>query len=394
MIKLILLLFPIFGFSLDFQGFIGTEYRIFDNENSIKRDSSKAIEANIELKHRQSEYSYATTADFLKDYSEDSRTYARINEFYFTKHFENSDFSLGRRVYFMGALEVLNPVDIVSRQNFGRDPLDDRYRIGSYMALYEHYGEDMQITLMGYATQRADEFGDSLSPYNVFGVELNKKIESQNSNNYPSVMLKVQGTLDIDYALDYAFGVSRGYDNQRTFTENLKQKQWLSTSAFTYNTLAYENTLYKLEARIADVDENSDANMDDYIYWGAGVEYTLAAVYESIDVGILTEYYNWIRLDNKYSSADSMMILMQNDVFLGLRVAINNTSSTEFVGGVIFDVDDTREQNYYLQAKGRIFDTLMLDIDFRHMIPSRDRVTMLSLIGEHTRATINIRYYF
>ena len=394
MIKSFVSIFPSFLLALDIQGYIGGEYRIFDNEDSSKQNYSRALEAKFELKHHTSEYSFASTAEFLKDYDEDSRTYARLNEFYLTKHFENSDFSAGRRVYFMGALEVLNPVDIISRQNFGRDPLDDRYRIGTYTAMYDYYSDDMQISLVAFLTERADEFGGATSAYNIFGTELNKKLRSQRGKNYPSLMLKAQGTLDEDYALDYAFGIVRGYDNQRTFTQNLEQEQWLSTTAFTYNTLAYENTLYKLEARVSNIDENQEAEMDDYIYLGVGVEHTLAAFYENIDVGFLAEYYNWIRLDKKYLSADSMMVLMQNDFFLGLRIAMNNASSTELVGGVIADLDSGSEQGYYAQIKSRIFDTFLVDLDLRYFNPSNDRVTMMSLIGEHSRATVNIRYYF
>jgi len=394
MIKLFSLIVPSFLLAFDIQGYIGSEYRIFDNENSSKEDYSRALEAKIELKYHASEYSFASTAEFLKDYDEDSRTYARLNEFYLTKHFENSDFSAGRRVYFMGALEVLNPVDIISRQNFGRDPLDDRYRIGTYMAMYEYFSDDIEISLVAFKTERADEFGSTKSPYNIFGTELNKDINSQRGKNHPSIMLKAQGTLDENYALDYAFGIIRGYDTQRTFTQKLEQTQWLSTTAFTYNTLAYENTLYKLEARASNIDRNQEAKMDDYIYLGVGIEHTLAAFYENIDVGFLAEYYNWIRLNKNYLSADSMMVTMQNDIFIGLRIAMNNASSTELVGGVIEDLDSGSEQSYYAQIKSRIFDTLLVDLDLRYLNPSNDRVTMMSLIGEHSRATINVRYYF
>jgi len=394
MIKLFVLIVPSFLLAFDIQGYIGAEYRIFDNEKSAKEDYSRALEAKLELKHHTSEYSFASTAEFLKDYDEDSRTYARLNEFYLTKHFENSDFSAGRRIYFMGALEVLNPVDIISRQNFGRDPLDDRYRIGTYIAMYDYYGDDIQVSLAAFKTERADEFGGATSAYNIFEIELNKKLRSQRGKNYPSFMLKAQGTLDEDYALDYAFGIVRGHDSQRTFTQNLEQEQWLSTTVFTYNTLAYENTLYKLEARASNIDENKEAKMDDYIYLGVGIEHTLAAFYENIDVGFLAEYYNWIRLDKKYLSADSMMVLMQNDFFLGLRIAMNNASSTELVGGVIADLDSGSEQSYYAQIKSRIYDTFLVDLDLRYLSPSSNRITMMSLIGEHSRATVNVRYYF
>ena len=394
MIRLVALIVPSLLLSFDIQGYIGSEYRAFDNENSSKAKHSSALEVNIELKHRGSEYSFASTADFLKDFDDSSRTYARLNEIYLTKHFENSDFSVGRRVYFMGALEVLNPVDIISRQNFGRDALDDRYRIGTYMAMYEYYSDEVQVSLSAFGSERADEFGSASSVYNIFQTNISKKLQSQNSKNSPSIMLKVQGTLDEEYALDYAIGILRGYDAQRTFSQKLEQEQWLSTTAFTYNTLALDNTLYKFEARVSDIDKNKEARMDDYIYWGAGIEHTLAAVYENTDVGLLAEYYNWVRLDSNYMSSDSMMVLMQNDLFLGLRVAMNNSSSTEIVGGVIVDLVDSNEQSYYTQVKSRIFDTFLLDLDLRYLSPSNNRITMMSLIGEHSRATVNVRYYF
>jgi len=394
MIRQILYFLPSLLFSFDFQGYVGVEYRAFENDNTLKRESSRALEAKLELKKSESEYSFYMNSEFLKDKDENSRSYARVNELYLTKHFENSDFSLGRRIYFMGALEVLNPVDVISRQNFERDLLDDRYRIGTYMALYEHYLDSMQVSFMSYGSERADEFGDIYSPYNVFSFPLSNDIESQKNDKRASFMLKVQGTLDEEYALDYAFGLIRGYDTQRTFTQELKQKQWLATTAFIYNTLAYENSLLKLEAKLSDIDKNSEAQMDDHLYVGVGVEHTLAAIYKSMDVGLLLEYYNWITLKEKYSTPDKLMVLMQNDLFVGLRIALNNASSTEIVGGAIFDIDDSSEQSYYAQIKSRIFDTFMVDLDVRHLNPSDSRQTLMALMGEHSRFTLNLRYYF
>lgn len=69
-----------------------------------------------------------------------------------------------------------------------------------------------------------------------------------------------------------------------------------------------------------------------------GLEYTLYGVSASgADLGVLIEYQYDSRSENPVVSA---LTSGDNDVFLGARLALNNVEDTDFLGGIVVDLND------------------------------------------------------
>jgi len=101
------------------------------------------------------------------------------------------------------------------------------------------------------------------------------------------------------------------------------------------------NWLWKLEALYQDNETVS--------YWAAtgGFEYTFIGIADSLmDLGIITEY---VYDDRGEEAATSF----ENDLVLGLRLAVNDAAGTEFLAGLSFDLDN-RGSVLQLEASRRL----------------------------------------
>jgi len=98
-----------------------------------------------------------------------------------------------------------------------------------------------------------------------------------------------------------------------------------------------------------------------------GFEYTFSGAFDSgLDIGLLAEYLH----DQRGSEAPTPF---QNDVMLGLRLALNDTQNSEVLLGIVADRDsDARFIN--LEASRRLADNWKLSLEARAFasIPSTD----------------------
>ena len=90
-----------------------------------------------------------------------------------------------------------------------------------------------------------------------------------------------------------------------------------------------------------------------------GLEYTFYSVFDTnADIGVLAEY----SFDNREIEAPAT--LMDNDIFLGSRITLNDVSDTEFLGGIIFDHED-QTQFYVMETARRFGDNWKVELDVR-----------------------------
>ena len=91
--------------------------------------------------------------------------------------------------------------------------------------------------------------------------------------------------------------------------------------------------LYKLEALHRAGAYNLLGRAEDYGAFVAGGEYTLYSLFgRGADLGLLAEW----NYDGRRELATSRF---QNDLFLATRLAFNDENGTEFIGGVLTDLD-------------------------------------------------------
>ncbi len=129
-----------------------------------------------------------------------------------------------------------------------------------------------------------------------------------------------------------------------------------------------------------------DTKNDTYIASQAGLEYTLYGINDSdADLGMLFEY-GW---DERGEDATSVA---QNDISIGARIAMNNTESTEFLGGVIYDLD-YNSTTFQIEASRRYGEQFKLGLDLR-IFTADDARDPLSALEKDSHAQLNVEWFF
>lgn len=142
---------------------------------------------------------------------------------------------------------------------------------------------------------------------------------------------------------------------------------------------------WKLEAIYRDSDA---AQFDDQFASTAGFEYTLYGVFESdADLGILLEYH----YDNR--SKANLTSALENDVFIGTRLAFNDAQSTDLLAGVIVDAD-YHSQSWFLEASRRFGDSIKLNLEARIYDNVDAEDTVLSFIEKEDFIQAELQWFY
>ncbi|WP_207061988.1 hypothetical protein [Motiliproteus sp. SC1-56] len=138
--------------------------------------------------------------------------------------------------------------------------------------------------------------------------------------------------------------------------------------------------LWKLEALYR------DGRSDDY--WAAvgGFEYTLVGVMDTAaDLGLLLEYH----YDERGEEATSPF---QDDLFLGLRMGLNDIQTTEILAGVILD-NESDAMLGFVEASSRLDEDFRLSLEWRTFKDLETEDPLFS-VRRDDLLLLNLAYFF
>lgn len=259
-----------------------------------------------------------------------SRTHWDIREFYYQTYNNNWEFNFGIKRYFWGKLETVHLVDVINQVDF-LEGLDGDEKLGQPIleAIYSSSIGDFSLIAMPYF--RTIDFGNQAGRPRTPEVITDEQISygSELEKWHPSFALRWSHFIgDLDVGLHYFYGNAR--EPLILFNANGFGLQYpVVNQAGIDAQLIVNNMLLKLESmyRAGDFE-----NLDNIFTLGAGVEYTFGNVNrKGLDIGILAEYLYDNRRELSFSSLD-------NDLFIGSRIALNNEASTELIFGVFKDL--------------------------------------------------------
>ena len=109
---------------LEFSGYLGAEYKYYNNNNRIpvidafgrtaiisdkenKRTSNSAAYTGMEFAYKDENLNARAQIEFFDDSDESARDHYRINELYVGYSSENSDFTTGKRIFFLGSIRSI-----------------------------------------------------------------------------------------------------------------------------------------------------------------------------------------------------------------------------------------------------------------------------------------------
>ena len=308
------------------------------------------------------------------------RTHWDIRELYYQKTKNNWEISLGLKKVYWGVTESNHLVDIINQID-AVESFDGEKKLGQPM---------IQISL---STKNAGTFDVFYLPYHRkrtfsgiksrlrFPIVIDKNnlgYQSHAEEWHQDFALRWTHYIGIiDIGLSHFFGTGR--EPLFSFNSNNNPNAFYPIIHQTGLDIQVTNNafLWKLEA----IYRTND--LQDFFAFTGGLEYTFGNIKSSgIDTGFLLEYLYDDR--NQYAFTG-----LQNDLFIGSRIALNDIQNTEILIGSLFDLKKSSKilsleasrrfgESWKIEIEGRLFNT----IDNREFVLSnfkKDSFLRLSL---------------
>jgi hypothetical protein len=144
--------------------------------------------------------------------------------------------------------------------------------------------------------------------------------------------------------------------------------------------------LWKLESYYRQGQKNALGREQNYLALVGGFEYTLFGVFQSnADLGLLVEYLRDDRLNKS-------VLPFQNDLFAGMRLALNDPEDTQILAGVIQDLQKSTRL-YSLEASRRLGESWKMSLEAR-LFTAVDSADLLAAQRDDDFVQLELVYYF
>ncbi len=373
--------------ALEITGSLGIEERYFADEKSYtnQEDGGISLKLQGEIRHKwDGNKKVVTFAPFYrKDQSDSERTHGDIRQLDFIAVEGDWEYQLGIGRVFWGVAESSHLVDIINQTDTVEN-IDGEDKLGQPMASVSYFYGDGVLTayVLPYFRERTFSGAEgrlrSQLPVNTDDA----RYESPKKDKHIDYALRLQHTFDaIDIGLSYFDGTSREPD----FIPNLIDATltpYYPQITQTGLDLQYtgEEWLWKLEAINRETKDNS------FHAEVGGFEYTLPRFMGTYaDIGLLLEYHYDSR--GEVSSAP-----LQNDLFIGSRVALNDLGNTECLLGAYID-QDNNTKSYNLQLSRRINDSFGMYLEAQ-FFENVDEADPLHDYRNDSFISLEIEYFF
>ena len=342
----------------DFELEIETEYRYFINDAKFQGQQehfpSIAIIPEYSLQWNKG-YESLNFTGFLRVDKDDKRTHWDIRELYYQKAQSKWELSIGLKKVYWGVTESNHLVDIIN-QTDAVESFDGEDKLGQPMVQFtwttDNYGS-FEFYYLPYHRKRtfAGEKGRLRFPIIIdkddVGYESNAKEWRQDAAFRWS-----------HYFGDFDVGLSHFYGNGRE-------------PLFTFDTLGNINAFYPtINQTGLDIQITHNAFLwkfesiyrtskaQDFFALVAGLEYTFSNIDgNGLDIGLLGEYL--------YDERDELALnALQNDIFFGSRIALNDTQDTSLLIGGIKDLENS-STIFSIEASRRIRSSWKAELEAR-----------------------------
>ena len=290
------------------------------------------------------------------DSHDSERTHADLREAYWGYGSNTWDFTVGFNKVFWGVTESRHLVDVVNQSDLVED-IDQEDKLGQPM---------LNLNLQ----REFGEFGFFVMPYfreRTFpGAEGRLRTPLPVDTDNP-IYESEDGQQHVDYAFRYShylgdldIGVSAFDGTSREPTFVLSQDGTALLPVYEQMSQVGMDMQYTKDAWLWKFEAIArDTTNDSFAATVAGVEYTLYGLRGgNSDLGLLVEYL----YDGRNS--DSPPTAFDNDVFIGVRLAMNDAADTSVLAGIAMDAD-IHETFFNLEAERRFGDSLSAGLRVR-----------------------------
>jgi len=351
-----------FIFSGEWSGSITPEIQYFwetpKSGPDYSVDLSLAFQPEYYLSWKNGNQAFNFVSFFRVDQRDSNRTHFDLRELSWLAVSGDFEFLFGVSKVFWGVTEFVHLVDIIN-QTDGVENIDGEEKLGQPMArlIWLQDWGSLQFFVLPYFRERTFPGPDSRLRTAIPVDTDQAQFESSLKNWH--VDFAVRGTTilgPVDAALSQFVGTSR--DPEFLPGTNAAGQPVLIPR---YNQMA--QTGLELQSILGDwllkfEGIYQDNPVEDFFAAVGGFEYTLVGIFQSaIDLGIVSEYTYDGRTERLVSPFD-------NDVFVGMRLAFNDTQSTEILAGGSIDLT-TVARTFRVEASRRFGDSWKLDLELQ-----------------------------
>ncbi len=347
-----------FSHAHEFSGFVAAETRLFPNGalHAGQKNDSISFVAQHEYYHEFDGGSSFTFVHFYRlDSADRERTHFDIRELTFLWLKEDFELRLGVRKVFWGTTEILHLVDIINQTDFVEN-VDGEDKLGQPMANISFARDWGTFDLYWLPYFRERTF------VGKGGRLRDSKVVDTDSTQYESRAEEWHGDWAFRYAHsfdDWDVGVAQFIGTSRDPTlidedDDIKIPRYEQIRQTSIDvSFVAEEWLWKGEALYR------RGQGEDYFAWTGGFEYTFTRVWNSqIDLGVIGEWMYDTREEEDATTA------FENDLAGGIRLALNDSASTEALFGWVQDLSSPARL-LFLEVSRRFGDRLLLTAELR-----------------------------
>jgi len=341
-------------------------------------------EFHYETTDRHNQYSLIPFAHL--DSQDDRRTHADLREAWWMHIADNWELLVGVNRVFWGVAESNHLVDIINQTDQVED-IDGEDKLGQPMlrlAFQRDWGELELFVLPGFRERTFPGKHGRLR----FPLVSDGKALYSNSRKERHVDLAARYS---GYIGDWDFGIAAFHGTGR-------DPRFVPNATFTRFFTVYD----VIDQASVDLQYTHDAwlwkfeglwrsqNGQSFFAGVGGFEYTLYQIAGSdADLGLLLEYSRDGRSDDFRVAPPT---LLDDDIFIATRLALNDTQSSEVLAGIFVDRNDHSYQ-FSVEAERRLGDRYKLELESRWFL-NTSKSPVLSAFKQDSHVILRLSRYF
>ena len=374
----------------EFSGNVALEGQVFTEsaqfEDQLDRNLTASFQPSWDGEWNDGDDLWSVELFMRADGKDAGRQHADLREALWLHIDGDDEWRVGVNTMFWGVTESRHLVDVIN-QTDAVENIDGEDKLGQpmlHLKRYRDWGVLDFLILPGFRERTFSEAEGRLrAPLVVDTGQV--EYESSAEDRHVDYAFRFSQTYDdLDLGLSWFKGTSRDpllrpgvdSDGNPVLTPFYEQMTQFGLDL----QMIASDWIWKLEAI------RREAESNDYNAWTAGFEYTFYGLYDSTaDFGAIVEY-------SRDGRPKSEAAILDDDVFLGARITLNDVQSSEILAGFFVDLDN-RSRSFRVEGSRRIGDSWKATLELQTFVDV-DPDDPLSALSEDDFLRLEIAYYF